>query len=252
VFTPVILTIPTLILPLLLPSPPAECQFGRLGNPVADARAVTAFEARVDEYVALHRRLARSWPPAWITADLEFREFAAEAFRKVLRDARPQAVQGGLFTPDVADILRFRIANAVRERNYDTAAITSFNSEGGSEGWRRPVVNEEFAWDFSGTTWPLFDVLPFLPLELEYRLVGRDLVLLDMHSNIVVDVLELALPASLSPERELARPAPAQGETPLPSEDDERPSPVEEQSGCWYGEVEDLTKVDDTEDPESY
>jgi hypothetical protein len=32
--------------------------------------------------------------------------------------------------------------------------------------------------------------LPDLPAELDYQLVGRDLVLLDVSLNIVVDVLE--------------------------------------------------------------
>jgi hypothetical protein len=34
-----------------------------------------------------------------------------------------------------------------------------------------------------------------LPAELEYRFVGRDLVLVDSHAGLVVDVLPDALPA---------------------------------------------------------
>jgi hypothetical protein len=44
--------------------------------------------------------------------------------------------------------------------------------------------------------WPaVFNVLPGLPAELEYRFVGRNLVLLDAEANLVVDVVREALPA---------------------------------------------------------
>ena len=33
------------------------------------------------------------------------------------------------------------------------------------------------------------DVLPALPSELQYRIVGRDLVLTDVHASVVVDIL---------------------------------------------------------------
>jgi hypothetical protein len=43
--------------------------------------------------------------------------------------------------------------------------------------------------------WPaLLQVLPPLPRELEYRFVDRDLVLIDIHADLVVDILKEALP----------------------------------------------------------
>jgi hypothetical protein len=43
--------------------------------------------------------------------------------------------------------------------------------------------------------WPaLLAVLPALPEELEYRFIGRDLVLVDVHADLIVDVLKDALP----------------------------------------------------------
>jgi hypothetical protein len=40
----------------------------------------------------------------------------------------------------------------------------------------------------------LLEVLPALPQGLQYRLVGRDLILLDLDANLVVDILPEALP----------------------------------------------------------
>jgi hypothetical protein len=43
--------------------------------------------------------------------------------------------------------------------------------------------------------WPsLLLALPPLPRELEYRFWDRHLVLVDLHANLVVDILENALP----------------------------------------------------------
>jgi hypothetical protein len=35
----------------------------------------------------------------------------------------------------------------------------------------------------------LIDALPPLPSELQYRMVGGDLVLIDVHASVVVDIL---------------------------------------------------------------
>jgi hypothetical protein len=41
----------------------------------------------------------------------------------------------------------------------------------------------------------LVAALPPLPVELEYRFLERTLVLVDRHADLVVDVIEDALPA---------------------------------------------------------
>jgi hypothetical protein len=57
----------------------------------------------------------------------------------------------------------------------------------------------------------MFMALPELPDELQYRFVGRDLVLIDLHANLVVDVLREALPAETSYDRSLVLDEAAQG-----------------------------------------
>jgi hypothetical protein len=156
--TPTILTVSAAVLPLLIP-PTGNCVFGQMGDPGADEQAVAAFVDAVDDYVAVQRRLKRAGLSIARISDPEQAEAAAEELRVRLRDARPQAAHGGFFTPAVADVFRVRIRAAFRERARDVAAH-----------------------------------LPVLPLELEYRLVGRDLVLRDVDANLVLDVLDLALP----------------------------------------------------------
>ena len=194
-FAPALLTMSTVVIPLVLSSPTRDCQFGRVGDPAADERALARFEVTVNDYVDLHRRLARAWPPMWF-ADFEQMESVAAEFRAVLRQARPQAAESSFFTPEVAGLLRFRLARALREQNVNLEAMTlEFEEEAGELHWWTPVVNHAWPGGRSGTYWPVFDALPPLPLELEYRLAGRSLVLLDVNANMVLDSLELALPA---------------------------------------------------------
>ena len=57
-----------------------------------------------------------------------------------------------------------------------------------------PAVNGRFPWMRGAAMWPcIIDALPPLPDELQYRIVGRDLVLVDVHANLVVDILREAL-----------------------------------------------------------
>jgi hypothetical protein len=41
--------------------------------------------------------------------------------------------------------------------------------------------------------------LPKLPNEVEYRIVGRDLLLLDVRANLVVDLIREAMPRHFVP-----------------------------------------------------
>ena len=57
-------------------------------------------------------------------------------------------------------------------------------------------VNAPLPWAPGSETWPeLLWQLPPLPEEIEYRVVGPDLVLLDIRAGLVVDILENAVPA---------------------------------------------------------
>lgn len=60
-----------------------------------------------------------------------------------------------------------------------------------------PEVNEPFPWGRGAVMSPtLLRALPPLPRELEYRFAGRNLVLIDFHADMVVDILNDALAAN--------------------------------------------------------
>jgi hypothetical protein len=63
-----------------------------------------------------------------------------------------------------------------------------------------PEVNQPFPPVVATARWlPLVRALPGLPLELDFALWGRDLVLIDVAANLALDVLPDALPAAASP-----------------------------------------------------
>jgi hypothetical protein len=151
------------------------------------------FARRVADYADLHRRVAAAYPPPHLTADYEQTRRATEALAAAMTAARPHARCGDIFVAGAADIIRARIAALIAEREYDVALMR--------RAWRRDhapqpvVVNQRFPWPGGDPIWPLLLwELPLLPPELEYRIIDRDLVLLDVDADLVVDVLPGALP----------------------------------------------------------
>ena len=77
-----------------------------------------------------------------------------------------------------------------------TVCFVAFVNEERLPGVPKPRINEPFPWELGSAMWPSFlAVLPPLPDELQYRFADRDLVLVDIHSDLVVDILVNALPA---------------------------------------------------------
>jgi hypothetical protein len=154
------------------------------------------FAERVNQYAELHRSLAMPLGPEEMCSDAEQLHRNVLAMATAIREARPNALPGNIFTPRVAAFFQAHIASIVEASGFDVAAIVDeMNEEGGPEV-AMLEVNGPFPWSAGNVMWPsMLWKLPPLPDELEYRFVGRDLVLLDVRANLVVDVLFDALPA---------------------------------------------------------
>ena len=151
---------------------------------------LTEFLDRVADYVEIRREVTAGISGPIFCSDPEELTRQAAQLGAAIREARPLAREGAIFTPRVAAFFRARIAHAVR-----AAAIDVATSGGLDEGVARDVY-AVLPWGAGRRVWPvLVDALPALPQELEYRFVGRHLVLLDVEANLVVDVLREAVPA---------------------------------------------------------
>lgn len=168
----------------LVAAPPARAQY-----PVFDAdAALRVFHERVESYAALHRRLAPPPPAAAATdpiAKLLTRQYLASA----LRSERRYAQQGDIFTPEIATLFRWMLADSIGELDGESF-LADLNAGVPVPRGFHPTVNEPY------TMIPMYRVpadvrlgLPKLPAELDYRLAAHDLVLWDIYAGIVVDFI---------------------------------------------------------------
>lgn len=158
-----------------------------------DARILAAMDKRIRDYSALHEKLEATLPalPAEATpAQVESHQVALAA---LIVKARPSADYGDVFGPTARALIRRLLARVLAGADGQTlhAAIMEDNP-----GPRRLEVNGRLPDDVPRSTLPVqvLQMLPHLPEAVEYRFLGRRLVLVDSHALIVVDYVDDALP----------------------------------------------------------
>ena len=154
------------------------------------------FERRVATYLALRQQAAASVHVPAITSDPAKLLLTVDQLADRIRAARSGARQGDIFD-EIAPTFRNRIGQALRERGISSAELLSgLSEETSSTSLRGMIVNGPFEWAASGQTPPaILAALPVLPDPLEYKLVRRALLLVDVEADLVVDILPHALPA---------------------------------------------------------
>lgn len=183
--TPRILCVSTLTL-LLLPGVARGSQWTPTDS---EYMVLSRFLTAVDAYVIEHHRLFEPLPEGIMCLPEDTARLNALA--EVPRQARKPPREGEIFTPDVANLFRRLLATRVFG-DEDSLADPSTEMEDVIAPIR---VNEPPPWEVDNVVQlPLLRDLPLLPEELEYQLAGRDLVLVDVPSNLVVDVIRAALP----------------------------------------------------------
>jgi hypothetical protein len=160
----------------------------------ADAAALKRFSGLVANYVALRKKISEEIPPIQVTPKASEINAASDALARAVERARPNARPGSFFTPEIAGAFRRTLELALRKTDR-AAVLALINEEPGA--LKRPTVHQRFpAGDILATTPAvLLQSLPTLPKELEYRFVGRVLILRDIDAALVLDYLSPALPA---------------------------------------------------------
>jgi hypothetical protein len=159
----------------------------------ADAREMSEFTGRVAAYVALHKKLAGTLPTLPEKATPEQIHAHQVALEKLLTTARSTAKKGDVFGPAMTGLVRKLL-------------LPVFKGPGGDDIRRaihdephpvQPVVNKRYPDEVPLSTMPtdVLKMLPKLDETLEYRFIGRHLILLDVPAHLIVDVVDNAMPA---------------------------------------------------------
>ncbi|HKY19889.1 MAG TPA: hypothetical protein VJM31_01605 [Vicinamibacterales bacterium] len=160
----------------------------------AQPASLLQFKEAIHQYVQLHRRIERQLPPFRPHSDTENIIESSNAMAGALHTARVNAREGDIFTPEMAALLRTRVSDALAARGFTAESMVAAMLEEADTDAPLPLVNGRFPWRRGAAMWPcVLDALPKLPDELQYRFVGRDLVLVDTHADLVVDILRNAV-----------------------------------------------------------
>jgi hypothetical protein len=191
---------PALALVLAFSALPAveTAKVGEIPRPVIaltseEQAAADAFEAKLKDYIALHRKaeaalphLSKSSTPAEIDKN-------QRALGTQISAERAGATRGDFFPPAMEGLVR-RTMKAVLSGPDGKTIKASIMDE--NPGVPNLKVNDRFPDTIPLSTMPpqVLEPLPKLDEDMEYRFIGKRLVLLDTHAHIVVDFTGDVLP----------------------------------------------------------
>jgi hypothetical protein len=155
----------------------------------ADSAIVQDFQKRVTEYLKFRKNVESNLPKLKPTESQEKIVHHEKELARAIRAARSDARQGDIFTPQIADEIRRLIGMALHPPRDGKHIKESLRHA-------EPVqlhlyINETYPAHTPRQSTPpsILANLPALPPELEYRITGRDLVLLDSKANLIVDLI---------------------------------------------------------------
>jgi hypothetical protein len=153
--------------------------------------AVKGFTDRVTAYVDLQKKQETGLPATKPREDTSKMEIHQRALAARMRLARPNAQPGDLFGSAA------RLIQDVVRKDAEQRSTRDAKASMEEVPQRRPLrVNAEYPEKAALATVPplLLTNLPRLPEGLEYRFMGRDLVLRDTKANLIADFIREAAP----------------------------------------------------------
>jgi hypothetical protein len=159
-----------------------------------NARALADFQEEIEEYIELHRKLARTLPSLPKEATIEAIDQRQRALAALIQKARRNAKVGDIFERDSRPVIRKLLYGVFMapDGKHLREAIKDENPAGAV----KLTINGRYPDTFPLSTVPsdVLQVLPPLPDELEYRFIGTTLILLDSDAHLIVDYLTAAVP----------------------------------------------------------
>jgi hypothetical protein len=165
----------------------------------ADAQAVNAqgaaaleFKKRIDAYMKIHNEAEGKVPSLKKTDDPQEISDREKALGQMIMTLRANAQPGEIFAPDYQPYFIKIVQDDFKARSAADrkALINELPAK------MKVDVNTVYPTTIPLATFPpaLLGKLPNLPSDLEYRIVGRSLLLRDVKANLIVDVLRDVVP----------------------------------------------------------
>jgi len=182
------------------PVPATAGTVGADGQPVnALGAAVLEFHKHLETYMKTHRAAEGKVPNLKRTDDPTEISSREKALGEMIMTLRAGAQESEIFAKEVQPYLRKIIVDDFAKRSLaDRRALVHELTELPKGAATKVSVNTVYSTSLPLLTFPaaLLQKLPDLPPELEYRIVGRHLILRDVKANLIVDVLRDAIPSS--------------------------------------------------------
>jgi hypothetical protein len=159
-----------------------------------NAKAIADFHEEVQEYLELQRTLAGKLPGVPEEATAEQLDARQRALARLIQQARRSEKVGDIFERDIRPVFRRLLAGLFTGPEGSKMRMAIMEENPGQ------VVRLEINGRYPDTI-PLSNMppqvlraLPPLPRDLEYRFIGRTLILFDTSAHIIVDYITDAVP----------------------------------------------------------
>ncbi len=161
----------------------------------ADEVACDGLNSAIQWYVSTRLRIQTEVPPLRVTTNVAEIRDRSNALAFAIQRARGNARQGEFFDARCARVISERFARALDGIDV-TDFLAGLNDEPSDR--REPQIHMRYPVAASMATMPanLLAVLPALPPTLEYRLIGRTLVLRDVDAALILDYFADAVPSA--------------------------------------------------------
>ena len=144
--------------------------------------AVASFTNRVSAYSELRQRLEGRFPAVTVTDDVGQLRRGRRSLAQAIRDARPGAVQGEFFTAATSAQFQLVLASIMDARMWAVIMDENPGTFGHDIDGTYPDGKT-----FSTVPGLVLAQLPELPNDIQFRFVGRDLILYDVRANTIID-----------------------------------------------------------------
>ena len=178
-------------------APPTKTQEMPKGNNVnPDAGLMAEFRKKADDYAKLRDKAEGILPDIKRTDKPAEINKAEISLADKIREQRPVAKRGEFFTPATQAMFR-RLLRPTVTKGEDGAENKKIMKDDAPEPKEVPFkVNADYPKQTSLSTVPpdVLLALPQLPKEVEYRFVGKHLLLYDAKANLIIDFMLNAIP----------------------------------------------------------